>query len=244
MIHDGINETDDKIDSILMIGQSNMAGRGDFEQVAPISNPSCFMLRMGRWQYMSEPINPDRAIFKIRFHSGISLAASFADAYAKQYKRKVGLIPCADGGTTIAEWQPDGILFEHAVCMARIAMETSRLAGIIWHQGESDCTSDTLYHEYPEKFHRFFSALLSELSIDNIPIVIGELPQKVGDSWKLDGRNLAFNQRLPSLAAHYPRMAIASSEGLSMKPDGIHFDSGACREFGRRYFAAFHSVNH
>ena len=77
MIKDGINlNNDENIRSFLMIGQSNMAGRGEFRDVEPIENPRCHMLRMGRWQQMYEPINPDRDIFKIKYHSGISLAAS------------------------------------------------------------------------------------------------------------------------------------------------------------------------
>ena len=53
-----------------MIGQSNMAGRGDFGEVEPIDNCNCLMLRMVRWQRMSEPVNPDRAVFVARFESG------------------------------------------------------------------------------------------------------------------------------------------------------------------------------
>ena len=80
--------------SFLLIGQSNMAGRGDFGEVEPIKNPLCFMLRNGRWQPMSEPINPDRGLTG-HFHAGIGLSASFADAYAAHFGEKVGLIPCA-----------------------------------------------------------------------------------------------------------------------------------------------------
>ena len=65
MIVDGSGKDLDSITSFLMIGQSNMAGRGDFGEVEPISNPMCYMLRMGRWQRMSEPINPDG----LRFNS-------------------------------------------------------------------------------------------------------------------------------------------------------------------------------
>ena len=54
--------------SFLLIGQSNMAGRGDFGEVPEIINPNCFMLRNGKWVPMSEPINPDRSIFNY-FHS-------------------------------------------------------------------------------------------------------------------------------------------------------------------------------
>ena len=70
MIHDGIEQSGALLDSVLMLGQSNMAGRGDFGQVKPIRNPMCYMLRMGRWQPMCEPVNPDRAIFDGKFRSG------------------------------------------------------------------------------------------------------------------------------------------------------------------------------
>lgn len=103
MIKDGISCVDEKVISFLMIGQSNMAGRGDLADVEPIENDLCFMLRMGRWQRMSEPINPDRGICA-EFQPGASLAASFADCAAKEFNTRIGLIPCADGGTSIAQW--------------------------------------------------------------------------------------------------------------------------------------------
>ena len=57
--------------SFLLIGQSNMAGRGEFGEVPKIKNPKCFMLRNGRWVDMSEPINPDRGVFEPGFHSAV-----------------------------------------------------------------------------------------------------------------------------------------------------------------------------
>ena len=38
--------------SFLMIGQSNMAGRGFKEQVDPIENPNVKVMRNGRWWKM------------------------------------------------------------------------------------------------------------------------------------------------------------------------------------------------
>ena len=137
MIRDGIQKAEHTVTSFLMVGQSNMAGRGAVGDVEPIINPLCYMLRMGRWQRMQEPINPDRAIFGIECPSGIGLAASFADEYAKTTQKAAGLIPCADGGTRIAQWMPGEILFDHAVMMTKLAMRTSEFGGIIWHQGES-----------------------------------------------------------------------------------------------------------
>lgn len=56
--------------SILLIGQSNMAGRGFIEDVPPIYNERINMLRNGRWQMMAEPLNFDRHV------SGVGPAAS------------------------------------------------------------------------------------------------------------------------------------------------------------------------
>ena len=117
------------IHSFLMIGQSNMAGRGFKEEVEKIRNSRLKVLRNGRWQNMYVPVNPDRPF------SGVSLAESFADAYAKEHNVDVGLIPCADGGTSLDQWQVDGLLFSNAVYQAELASRTSTIAGILWHQG-------------------------------------------------------------------------------------------------------------
>ena len=61
-INDGLHEAAADIHSFLLVGQSNMAGRGDLTKENAITAPDCFMLRMGRWQEMSEPINVDRAV--------------------------------------------------------------------------------------------------------------------------------------------------------------------------------------
>ena len=49
-INDGLHEAAADIHSFLLVGQSNMAGRGDLTKENAITAPDCFMLRMGRWQ--------------------------------------------------------------------------------------------------------------------------------------------------------------------------------------------------
>ena len=238
MIQDGIKKTEVLLDSVLMLGQSNMAGRGDFGQVKPIRNPMCYMLRMGRWQPMCEPVNPDRAIFDGKFRSGISLAASFADEYAKATQRPVGLIPCADGGTTISQWLPGELNYDHALMQAKLAMRTSRLTAILWHQGESDCIRDEDVAAYRGRFHQVITSLRRDLGRPDLPVIIGELHRNIGENWKTQGRETQLNAILNDLTRELPYCAIASSEGLHVKPDGIHFDSESCRAFGKRYFQA------
>ena len=69
--------------SVLLIGQSNMAGRGFLNEATPIYNENIFMLRNGRWQMMAEPIHFDRSV------SGVGPAASFAQAWCNANKNEV-----------------------------------------------------------------------------------------------------------------------------------------------------------
>ena len=163
-INDGLHEAAADIHSFLLVGQSNMAGRGDLTKENAITAPDCFMLRMGRWQEMSEPINVDRAVVEGAVpRSGANLAASFAAQLQKETGAKIGLIPCADGGTRISQWQPGEVLFDHAVFQARLAQRTSALTAILWHQGESDCLAPEQLEAYPEQFQRTMQAFRKEL---------------------------------------------------------------------------------
>ncbi len=238
-IKDGILQTEGEIHSFLLIGQSNMAGRGEFDEVEPIKNRDCYMLRMGRWQTMSEPINPDRAIVGTSFHSGVGLSASFADAYAKAFGVRVGLIPCADGGTRISQWMPGEVLYDHAVMMAGLAMRTSKLCGILWHQGESDCHSDEELAAHGEKLIHMMRSLRRDLGDEKLPIVMGELSESITEKWKVGQRPVAMNAAFAEHAKALAPCAVASSRGLALKEDGIHFNSASLRVFGRRYFEAY-----
>lgn len=226
--------------SFLLIGQSNMAGRGDFGEVPEIVNDKCFMLRNGRWQPMSEPINPDRQIFGY-FHSGVGLAASFADEYAKYYGEDIGLIPCADGGTCISQWQPGELLYDNAVSQAKLAQKTSEIVGILWHQGENDSIHVEDVEQYHDRFINMISSLLKELNLPpDIPIIIGELGNFVGD---YDGGKCKYfrdiNATLKNLSQELANGGFVSAKGLICKNDGIHFDSKSYREFGKRFFKEY-----
>jgi len=94
--------------SFLLIGQSNMAGRGYLNEAPEIDTSRIYTLRNGRWMKMFRPINPDRSF------SGTSLAESFAEAYSKKHGVDVGLICCADGGTKLEQWMPGVITDDEA----------------------------------------------------------------------------------------------------------------------------------
>ncbi len=229
--------------SFLMLGQSNMAGRGNFGEVPEIMNPNCYVLRMGRWQAMSEPINLDRCVWGT-WHSGVGLAASFADEYAMYFGEDVGLIPCADGGTHLSQWLPGEVLFDNAVAQAKLAQRSSEIVGILWHQGESDSGDINRVNSYREKFLEIINTLFVELNLpDTTPVIIGELGEFVGAY--MDGQLKYFKQTnkiLEDLSKELKVAGFVSAKGLTCKEDGIHFTSASYREFGKRYFETYKKV--
>ena len=224
--------------AFLMLGQSNMAGRGVIGEVPAINNPLCFMLRNGRCQPMGEPVNPDRAW---SICDGISLAPSFADEYAKYFKEEVGLIPCADGGTSITQWQPGEVLYDHAIAQAKLAMRSSEIVGILWHQGENDCYNDDMANPYYDLFMNVYNNLFKDLNLPaDTPFLLGEL----GDFCKLhDNGALRALDKVKAthlrLCEELPNVHFVSAENLTSKDDFVHFNAKSQREFGKRYFKVY-----
>lgn len=228
--------------SFLLIGQSNMAGRGEFGEVPEIINSKCFMLRNGKWVPMSEPINPDRSIFNY-FHSGRGLSASFADEYAKCFNEDVGLIPCADGGTKLSQWMPGEILYDNAVNNAKLAQRTSEIVGILWHQGENDSHFEEDANTYQQRFTEMITRLRKDLGNEKLPVIVGELGRFAASyqNGKLKYMDIV-NEALRTMPFVIENCGFASSEGLTDRGDSIHFNSVSYRIFGKRYFNEYLNV--
>ena len=234
MFGDGVNQFNNAY-SFLMMGQSNMAGRGELSDVEPIVNDNCFMFRMGRWQKLEEPVNPDRAVFGIKYHSGVSMGSTFADTISKKLKVKVGLIPCADGGTSIDEWQKGTVLYEHALFMAKLAIKSSELKAILWHQGEADLKSIEKTLSHKKKFIKFITEFRSDLGCDDLPVIIGELSHNYSSEFNFDNREVILNKQYFEISNELKNVKLVTSKNLEMKCDGLHFNAKSQYEFGKRY---------
>jgi hypothetical protein len=224
------------IKSFLMIGQSNMGGRGYIKDVKPIVDEKISMLVNGRWQIMTEPINFDRPT------SGAGLAASFAGAWRLKHEDGlIGLIPCADGGSSLDDWAAGGPLFDHAVFQAKLALRTSQIDGILWHQGENDSMvgRSAVYHG---KLSMIVRALRNELDLPDVPFIAGGLGTflSTGRYGQYFTECDAVNSALSKYAENTPNAYFVTAKGLTANADGLHFDAVSLRKFGIRYFEAFH----
>jgi hypothetical protein len=113
----------------LLIGQSNMAGRGIVEPQDTVGNPQILRLnKEGEWEIARDPLRYDKA------NAGVGPGLSFARSMLTGNDNIViGLIPCAVGGSAIDHWQPGAVygsrqscLYDDALKRALIAIEGRR----------------------------------------------------------------------------------------------------------------------
>jgi hypothetical protein len=219
-----------------------MAGRGEVSGADRKVNPRILALNSdGEWQHAIDPIHWDKPV------AGVGLARSFAEEYLKDHPGvTVGFIPAACGGSPISTWLPGAFFdqtnshpYDDAISRTKNAVMSGALKGILWHQGESDCHPG-LAEVYETALTELLARFRTELNAKNLPIVLGQLGQFEVSPWGEHTREVdAATQRI---AAASTLVGFVSSEGLDCKDDGIHFDSAALHEFGKRYYAVFRSI--
>jgi hypothetical protein len=229
------NTPNNKIDSnfhlYILMGQSNMAGRGEvIEKYKTESHSRVYMLaKNNEWVAAHHPLHFDKPI------AGVGPGLSFAINIANQNPGiKVGVIPCAVGGSSINSWQPAGYdsatkthPYDEALLRIKVAMKSGVIKGMLWHQGESDSNPEAA-NEYIPKLEALIQRVRSSCNNPNLPVVAGELGR-----YKQQYQNInAQLEKLPSTVAF---TAVASSDGLTDKGDNTHFDSISAEKLGERF---------
>ena len=218
------------MDIFLLIGQSNMAGRGELDEVAPLRHPNIRMFRDGQWVTAESPLhtdNPETA--------GTGPGMSFAVELLKEDPSAIiGLIPCAVGGTPLSRWMPGGDLYDNAISTTRQALASGTLKGILWHQGESDSKDRQDAESYAQRLGKMIPTLRTDLDASNVPFITGELGAFICDYFECDFFEIV-NEQLHQLSRTVPRYVYVSSAGLRDKGDYLHFDSASLCELGERY---------
>ena len=225
----------------VLAGQSNMAGRGQVEDIDRTPHPRVFVLDENeQWFIATEPLHFDKPA-RVGTGPGLAFAKTIAD---QNPGIRVGLVPTAVGGSAIETWTPGGYHestglhpWDDAVRRIRVAMPAGEIRAVLWHQGEGDSgpARAPLYKDRLYDLIRRFRAVAGD---DEMPFIIGQLGQF--KEWS-EGRQLvdAAHQSVPTV---FERARFVSSDGLTHVGDGTHFDAASARELGRRYAAAYADI--
>ena len=223
----------------LLVGQSNMAGRGEVEdQDREVHSRVVTFSQDSTWVHAIDPIHFDKPV------AGVGLGRTFGIAIADQDPDiTIGLIPAAVGGSPIDSWAP-GVLheptgshpYDDALRRARRAMVDGTLKGILWHQGEGDSRPERA-GTYASKLHAVIERFRTELDQPDVPFIVGQLGQFSDVPWSVDrARVNAAHEQVPAWVTD---TVFVSSDGLVHRGDRVHFDAPSLRAFGQRYADAY-----
>lgn len=228
----------------LLIGQSNMAGRGTVEAIDSQPNPRVFALKSNHeWGPASEPLHWDKPE-----RIGVGPGYAFGRAMAEHDPAvRIGLIPAAVGGSSIRAWLPGAVHeqtnshpWDDMVARANhvLAQQGGELKGAIWHQGESDSGDYT--DQYEVALVDLVQRLRTAFGDPNLPFVAAQLAPYYTETHP---GALRINESVARLPELVPNTAYVTAEGLNHLGDGTHLDSASARELGKRYADAMVKLN-
>ncbi|GAB3992859.1 sialate O-acetylesterase [Spirosoma daeguense] len=228
-----------RLQLFLLIGQSNMAGRGVPETEDKQTHPRIWMLdKAETWVPAQDPMHFDKPAV-IGVGPGFPFAKRLTEAYPSM---NIGLVPCAVGGSGIDSWKTGAYYeptkshpYDDALRRAKKALENGQLAGFIWHQGESDSNPEKA-PDYEAKLTELVARFRKDLNAPNVPFVVGTLGDFVV---KRNPNAKTVNEALQKATQHIPNSYYVLSEGLTHKGDSTHFDTQSARTLGRRYADVF-----
>lgn len=228
----------EKFHIYLLMGQSNMAGRDTRQLALQKDNPHLLALNAGgQWAVARDPLHPRQGRIEPGAGPGIPFAAGMHEASPDI---TIGLVPCAVGGTSLKRWVKGADLYENAVKRARLAAPSGVIAGVLWHQGESDTTDQKSAETYEARLTKMLKDLRADLGAPDLPIVVGQL----GGFLTKEKQPFAETVRaaIKHVPAVVPRVGYADSAGLGDKGDQLHFSADAQQEMGIRYAKAMQAL--
>ena len=227
LIISGCGDNNKDLDIYLLIGQSNMAGRGYMTGADTNTLYEVLLFNSeDRFEPARHPLNRYSTIRKDLNLQGISLGYEFGRYLAEATGHTIGLVVNARGGTSIDEWQKGGLYYSEAVRRTREAMKQGTLKAILWNQGSADQRHP---ETYTGKLKVMITDIRNDLDDEDLPFVMGQL-----GSWRQISE--PFNEMLLHVPDSIEYTACITTEGLEANyGDSLHFNASSLNILGRRY---------
>jgi type 1 glutamine amidotransferase len=236
----------------VLAGQSNMEGVGDLIDVTP-PHPRVSLLAMdGKWGQAEEPLHwlvdsPDpvhsgdpktRADRSRQTHKnrrrGAGLGLPFAVALVEATGVPVGLVACAHGGTSMAQWSPaqkeKGGASLYGSMLRQVKLAGGKVRGVLWYQGESDANGEAS-KVYAKVFHDFIAAVRADLGQADLPFYYVQIGRFIAGADPKGWNAVQDAERV--LAERIPNTAVISVIDLELD-DGIHVGTQGLKRAGQR----------
>ncbi len=222
-------------DLYLLAGQSNMVGRAPLVDPAPPDARVRMLTAEDVWTVARDPVH--EALPRDGRVVGIGLGLPFAKEMVRRTGVPVGLVPCAVGGTSMAQWSPDlrgqlrRSLYGNFLARARL---TGPAKAVLWYQGESDASAMDTASSYGERFQALVRTMRADLGQPQLPFYYAQLSRYVINKGYEGWDTVREAQRLAE-AAIQPGGMVATIDLTFTDP--IHLDRESLERVGRRLAA-------
>lgn len=220
---------------ILLIGQSNMAGRAALEARDTEIVDNVFLLdSTDRWIPLKNPLNLHSSIRKVKGMQRYNLGYNFSKALSEDGNfSNTGLVVNAKGGTNINQWVPGTHFYQEAVRRGTIAAGTNgKVIATFWLQGESNLgDDDPEFKIYFENLKSIVLGLRAEFENEQMIFIAAELGKERPE-------NDIFKKMLSRLEDEIPHAATVKAKNTSTY-DGTHFDHQSLDTLGLRFYKKF-----
>ncbi|KAK9112664.1 hypothetical protein Scep_020183 [Stephania cephalantha] len=192
------------------------------------------------WEEARDPLHADIDVNKT---CGVGPGLPFANAVRALDSTMgvVGLVPCAVGGTTIAEWARGGKLYDQMVRRAGAAVREGGggvVRAVLWYQGESDTVSQADAESYRGNLETLFSDFRDDLNSPALPIIQAcliafhvAIASGMGP--------LVGTVREAQMEVRVPMVWTVDAMGLHLEADGLHLTTDAQVQLGKMLAQAF-----
>ncbi|MGB0258225.1 MAG: sialate O-acetylesterase [Coraliomargarita sp.] len=236
----------DTMDLFLLVGQSNMKGRGAIV-MQPTTHPRnlFFHSKKEQWFVSRDPLHaygtPD--LIDGSDNAGTGPAMSYAMTLLEQDPDlAIGLVPAAVGGARISLYKEGGKLYERSLMLLKEAQVQAPLKAevkaILWLQGESDSTEEG-YLSYEQKLLDLVDRYRADLNNPELPFIACTIGSFLHPHRKFT-RTREINEILMSLPSKRKYTACVDARDLSGHiGDKVHYSKEAQVEIGKRFAAAY-----
>lgn len=233
----------------LLAGQSNMEGVGNLVDVEQPNPRIRSFSQSDHWDLATEPLhqlanatdrvhwrkdtdgNPvklegqELEAYVAKRKKGAGLGLPFAKEMLARTGVPIGLIPCAHGGTSMDQWDPElknqiGVSLYGATYRRFLAVG-GRIRGVLWYQGESDANPKVV-GAFPEKFEKLIAAFRKDFLQPELPFYYVQIGRHVSFTNQAEWDAVQEAQR--KIESRVPKIGMVSSVDLSLD-DGIHIST-------------------
>jgi sialate O-acetylesterase len=243
----------------VLAGQSNMEGVGDLVNT-PLPSEMVHNFDMSdHWMIAEDPLhNIPGALDRVHWRKrtpqseperlqgedlrkfiagrkkGAGLGVPFAIEMVKRTGVPVGLLSCAHGGTSMAQWDPalkdKGGDSLYGSMMRRVRAAGGKVTGVLWYQGESDANAKAA-PIFQQKFEQLVKSIRDDLGSPGLPFYYVQIGRHVSAAPFVEWNMVQEMQR--EAEKTIPRSGMVAAIDMSLD-DGIHVSTPDQARLGRR----------